>query len=106
MGIADTETGSQFSISFDVSDRESIKKKVLHESLKDARNKAEILAETSGHTLGDILHINHSYSEVSFYSRDYSVSKRMMTSEAAYAPDNEADDISSFDIVEVVWTLD
>ena len=52
-----------FRIEYTVSDPESVKKKLIAAAVKDAKEKAEVLAEAAGQKLGGVISINYAYGE-------------------------------------------
>lgn len=52
-----------FRIEYTVSDPESVKKKLIAAAVKDAKEKAEVLAEAADQKLGGVISINYAYGE-------------------------------------------
>lgn len=75
--------------------------------MADSKEKAKVLAEAAGVTLGDIVTIDYSWGELEIVSRPV---ERCMMSAAngavdSYAMDIEPDDIDVTDTVTVVWEI-
>jgi uncharacterized protein YggE len=104
--IVDKVSSASFSIYFTVSDPEKLKERMLAEAVKNAKRKADIMADTAGIRLGKILNINYSWSEVRF--RD-DVACTMAMPDMIHAkamPDFEPDDIERSDNVEIIWEIE
>ncbi len=101
--IAESMSGASFDIYFETSKEAELRDKVLAAAVADARHKAEVLASAAGLGLGDILHMGHTWTEVSFHSPRYAMDREMCYS--APSPDIEPEDISSSDTVEILWSL-
>ncbi len=95
---------ASFQIYFETSRETELRDKVLAAAVADARHKAEVLSTAAGMQLGQILHMGHTWTEVSFHSPRYSMAEEMCCSPAA--PDIEPEDISSSDTVEILWALE
>ncbi|MCR4905893.1 MAG: SIMPL domain-containing protein [Clostridiales bacterium] len=76
--IGASEASPQLSVSFILSDPEKAKKDALEAAVRDAREKAELLAHASGCTLGALLSI------------EYSVAHRDTVSATTFCADNGA----------------
>ena len=95
---------AELRVHFEASDREGIQKRVLQAAVADAREKALVLAAAAERSLGKILGISHSWSEISFSSMRYSMSA-CASVDSMVAPDLEPEDVTSSDTVEIVWEL-
>jgi uncharacterized protein YggE len=95
------------SIRFTIKDDASLKDQVLLSATSSARHRAELLAQASGVTLGDLQEINYSWGRVDFYSETEYQPKMlkanmMMEVEAmAFTPE----DIEVSDEVTFVWEI-
>ncbi len=101
--IAESMSGASFQIYFETSQEAELRDKVLAAAVVDARHKAEVLASAAGMELGNILHMGHTWTEVSFHSPRYAMDRE--TCYSAPSPDIEPEDVSSSDTVEVLWSL-
>ena len=76
--------------------------------MADSKEKASVLAEAAGVTLGDIVKIDYSWGEIEFISRPVERCMTMSAKNAAadsYSMDIEPDDIDVTDTVTVVWEI-
>lgn len=104
--VADCSAKPQFNISYFVKDAERAKNLLLGNAISDAKQKAIVLAETSGVVLKEIQSIDYSWGEVRFESRPEMIG---MASEGVLEDlrmDIEPDDIDATDNVTVVWTIE
>lgn len=62
--ISSSVAEPRLSIGFIVKNQEGIKEKLIESAVKNAKADAEVLASAAGVKLGDVLCINHSFSEV------------------------------------------
>ena len=98
----------EFQIRHTISNPEHAKDAVLENAVADAVRKAKVLAQASGEQLGDIISIDHSWSEVDVYSEkvlSVGVDEPVLYNKGALELDIEADDIDLNDTVTVVWKL-
>jgi len=72
--------------------------------VRDAKEKARILAAASGVLLGKILAVDYDWGEIEVRSRVYAASSKMAY-ESAPMIDLEPEDISNSDTVTVVWEI-
>ena len=104
--VAGCSANPQFNISFFVKDAEGAKNLLLGNAVKDAKQKATVLAEASGVVLKEIQRIDYSWGELRFESRPEKIG---MASEGVFEDlriDIEPDDIDATDNVTVVWTIE
>ena len=88
---------------------EAVKNELLGKAVTDSRAKAQVLTESAGVTLGDIVNIDYSWGELEIYSRPM----RNLTfgsainakEESTFDLDIEAEDIDVQDTVNVVWEI-
>lgn len=103
--ISKSESEAEVDVRFTVKNPESVKAELLKSAAKNAREKAEILAEASGVTLGELLAINYDWTEVRFasetrYCRAYGAD---MVADAM--PEFNPEDIESSDSAAFVWEI-
>lgn len=103
--ISKSESEAEVDVRFTVKNPESVKAELLKSAAKNAREKAEILAEASGVTLGELLAINYDWTEVRFasethFARSYGAD---MLNEAM--PEFTPEDIESSDSAAFVWEI-
>lgn len=72
--------------------------------MRDAKEKAQILAAAGGVMLGKILAIDYDWGEIEVRSRVYAASSKMAY-DSALTIDLEPEDISNSDTVTVVWEI-
>ncbi len=73
--LSQLEIEPEFSVNYGVKDTESAKNKLLTNAIKDAKDKALVIADAAGVELGEIIDINYSWINVDFISRKYSLAK-------------------------------
>lgn len=105
--LARTECCPEFRINYTVKAPEAAKNKLLEKAVADSREKAKVLAEAAGVTIGAIVNIDYSWGELEIVSAPV---ERCMMSAANGAADNykmdiEPDDIDVTDTVTVVWEI-
>ena len=109
--LANCSVSPEFRISYTVKDPEAAKNTLLGKAVTDAREKAAVLTQAGGVTLGDIQTIDYSWGEIDFEYRpmrnELMTPDRMTTPMAVggYDLDIEPDDIEVSDTVTVVWEI-
>ena len=109
--LANCPLNPEFRIAYAVKDPEAAKNTLLGKAVKDAMEKAEVLAGAAGVTLKDIQSIDYSWGEINFevspMRNDMMTEKRMapMAAMDSYDMDIEPDDIEVSDTVTVVWEI-
>lgn len=98
-----------FDIIHTISNTEEAKNELLRSAVEDAKIKSRILADSSEVTLGDIISIDYSWSEVHFTShpiQNFKLNSMILEdSSSSYDIDIEADDIDMDDTVTVIWEI-
>ena len=95
-------------ISFIKKDTHDVKLQILESAVKDAREKAEVIASTLGHKLGSIVNVDYSKHRLDIHVRE----EEYCCGESVAAPgcddsiDYTPEDIEAGDTVETVWYLD
>ncbi|MDH4036965.1 MAG: SIMPL domain-containing protein [Candidatus Krumholzibacteria bacterium] len=102
--IASDEVKSSIEISFDVSDRDALRTKILEEATRVACRNAETMATAAGCKLGRALKIEYGWSELRISPLRYE-RNLMMSLEADATPDIEPDDIDASDSVTILFEL-
>ena len=94
-------------ISFIKKDTHDVKLQILESAVKDAREKAEVIACTLGHKLGGIASVDYSKRrlDISFRDRDYLCCAEEAVEEKG-SIDYTPEDIEAGDTVETVWYLE
>ncbi len=105
--LAQTECRPEFRIHYTVKDTEAAKNKLLAKAVADFKEKAKVLAEAAGVTLGAIVTIDYSWGELEIFSAPVERCMMSAANDAAdsYRMDIEPDDIDVTDTVTVVWEM-
>lgn len=105
-GIGKFIPGAQINIGYTVQDPRPHQMKMLARAVSDAKEKAGIMAEAAGCTLGKVENINYRYSNVSVYSQARNIhdSKEAFAS-TADSLDITPDDLVMSDTVDVTFEL-
>ncbi len=104
--VAASASEAAVTVSFEVSDVESLRRRAMRAAVADAREGARVLAEASGATLGDILSIDYSYVEIRARRLSYEFADAgAMYSASAPAPDVEPEALDADEGVTVVWEI-
>lgn len=105
--LAQTECRPEFRIHYTVKDTEAAKNKLLAKAVEDSKEKAKVLAEAAGVTLGAIVTIDYSWGELEIFSAPVERCMMSAANDAAdsYRMDIEPDDIDVTDTVTVVWEI-
>jgi uncharacterized protein YggE len=102
--IASDEVKSSIEISFDVSDRDALRTKILEEATRVACRNAEAMARAAGCKLGRALKIQYGWSELRISPLAYEADLSMTPARMA-APDIEPDDLDASDSVTILFEL-
>lgn len=94
-GIGKFIPGAQINIGYTVQDPRQHQMKMLARAVSDAKEKAGIMAEAAGCTLGKVVNINYRYSNVSVYSQ----ARNIHDSKEAFASTADSLDITPDDLV-------
>ena len=97
---------AEINIGHTVRDTRSAQLKMLHRAIKDAKEKAEIMAEAAGCKLGMCKSINYGVNDLQIYSEArniHSAAEACCCSEDSL--DITPDDLAVADTVEVIWYL-
>ena len=100
--LGKTESEASFNISFTVKDPEPLRHQALAGAVKNAREKAELLANAAGVSLGEIVTIDYSWAELYVQSR---LHLDMAAASPAPSYDIQPDDVDVSDSVTVVWSI-
>ncbi len=104
--VARSASEAAVTISFDVSDVESLRRRAMRAAVTDAHEGARVLAEASGATLGEILRIDYSYVEIRTRRLSYELANTgAMYEAAAPALDVEPEALDAEEGVTVVWEI-
>lgn len=105
--IAKGHSGAEIKLTFSVKDKDGLRKRVLAEAVRVAKENAEALSAAAGVTLGKLQQIDYGWSEVRIYDREASMlcegdSPLPSCSEA----DIEPEDVSAEDNVTLVYEME
>ena len=101
----------ELSIAYAVRDPEKAKNELLSRAVRDAREKARVLAEAAGLTLGEILTVDYSWGEIEFERRPVRMELMndadadFLTKKESVEMDVTPDDLETTDTVTVVWEI-
>lgn len=96
----------EFSIKYKMKDYSKMKELLLERSVADAKNKALIISKAAGVTLGEIVNVDYSWSDINIYHEDNVLYESMSCCESSIeAIDLQAEDLSTSDTVTVVWEI-
>lgn len=98
----------EFSISYTVSNPEDVKNELLARAVKDSKAKAEILSSAAGVSLGEIVDIDYSYSDIYIHSKPiekFAISSLADEAEEYFDIDIDPDDIDLDDRVTIEWYI-
>ncbi len=98
----------ELSIAFTVKDPTAVSRKLLQSATKNAREKAQILCEAAGVTLGELLNIDYNWGEINVVSHtNYMIENRCMAMPMGGLADMELqpDDINVSDTATFVWEI-
>lgn len=100
--IADPELNIQFS----VRDKDSACDELLRSAAENAKHKAEVLANASGVSLGQLVSIDYNWKDLNIYSRtEYASNRKCMTMSAGSDMSFEPDDIDLSDSASFIWEI-
>lgn len=102
--IAESAFDSEIDVNFTVKNPEAVKAELLKSAAKNAREKAEILAEASGVTFGELLAINYDWTDIVFASETRYCRSECVKYDMAM-PEFTPDDIESSDSATFVWEI-
>ncbi len=104
--LSGCDADTNFNIRFTVKDKDALKSKLLRAAAENARENALILCEASGVTLGELIKINYSWSELNICSPTaYSMGERLRGVCNEAAADITPEDINLSDSAEFVWEI-
>ncbi len=99
--LGHSQSKAKFEIRFTVKDPEPMKQEALSKAVKNAQEKARVIAEAAGVQLGDLLQGDYSWEEIHLFSPT-SVEIR---EEASMAADLSPKDVEHGDSVTLVWEI-
>lgn len=106
--ITNSKTETEFSIAFSIKDEQIYKKQVIAQAVKDATEKATIIAEAAGVQLKEIVAVNYDVADINIYSPTrYCANDGMARAVALSASHTDIvpEDVQIKDTVSVVWNI-
>ena len=104
--LSKCSSAPEFSIKYKMKDYSEMKEILLERSVADAKKKALIMSKAAGVTLGEIISIDYSWSEINIYHDDNVIYESMERCESSIeAIDLQADNLSTSDTVTVTWEI-
>ena len=103
VALSESQLEPELNIRFTIKNPKYISAELLKLATEDAKKKAEILCEAAGKTLGELINIDYTWTDINLYS-DSDYSPRMMKAESV-SLDMEAEEIKLEDTVDFVWEL-
>ena len=107
--LAHAPVKPEFRINYTIRDTETAKNQLLGKAIADSKEKAKVLTEAAGVSIGDIITIDYSWGEITFLNepmeRCMSLAEECCMPNGSYDIDIEPDDIDVTDIVTVVWGI-
>ncbi len=103
--VARGHSGAEIKLAFSVKDKDALRKKVLTQAVKTAKENAETLASAVGVKLGKLVQMDYGWAEVHIYDREAS-----MLCEGPGMPELDADiepeDVHAEDNVTLVYEME
>ncbi len=102
--VSRTKVNPRLQVRFTIADQEGMAKELLARASKDALEKATILADASGVTLGELQRVDYDWREVAYYSKtDYRIAEESLghINEMEMTPE----DLHVTDTVRFVWEI-
>lgn len=99
--LSRTQSRASFKISFEIKDPEPLRQQAIAGAVKNSREKAQVLAQASGVTLGEIMEIDYSWSEIHFQP----IVNYSCLEAAPPTYDITPDDVEISDSVTVIWSI-
>ena len=96
-----------FDITYSIKNKEAAKNKLLEGAVGDSKEKAKIIANAAGISLGEIVEVDYSWGEIQFLRSPVNVLKAASCydEEESYPMDINPEDITVEDTVTVVWSI-
>lgn len=108
--LAASSVMPEFYVEYTVKDPSACKNLLLQRAVADSKEKAAVLAEAAGVSLGEVCSIDYSWGELNLSSRPFDVrlarpEAAMLKNSAAVPLNIDPEDIRLTDTVTVVWAL-
>lgn len=105
-GIGKFVEGAEINIGYTVQDPRPAQMRMLEKAVKDARDKAEIMAKALGCELGEVTDVNYGYQEVHVFAEARNIhSNAEAMASTSDSLDITPEDLSVSDTVQVEWEL-
>ena len=104
--LADSAVSPMLQLSFTVKDPETTKKALLSQTVSDAREKAQLLAEAAGTKLKALQSVDHTAAEPSFEAYPAHMLDAAMSAKDRIEMNLEPDEITITDHVTCVWEME
>jgi uncharacterized protein YggE len=101
--LSQTKSHASFRIAFTIADPEPLRQQALTEAVKNAAQKARVLAEAAGVKLGDIIRIDYTWTDI-FIESNLTI-RESAASPSAPDYDFNPEDIDITESVSVVWAI-
>lgn len=102
--VTASNTKANLSLTFTVADAEAVKRRVLEDAVRNARDRAEVIARAAGQKLGAVSSIEYGHTEILIRSQTQNFSEG--APEPVMDMDLNPADIEAGDTVLVVWELE
>ena len=102
--VCDSRVQPDISITYQISDTESVKQELLRKAVEDACGKAKVLTEAANVQLKEIVQIDYSWAEVEFSSVRMSRSTRYLSA-SSLDMEIEPEDVETEDTVTVIYRI-
>lgn len=100
--LTTTQSDPTFSIYFEVKDKTAFKNEILKDALENAKSSAQVIANTLGVYLGDLIEVNYDVADIEIRSPlMLNAEINSMTSDIDITPD----DIVKTDEITVIWEI-
>jgi uncharacterized protein YggE len=103
--VAQSHSGAEIRLNFSVKDKDAMRKRVLAQAVKTAKENAASLAEAAGVRLGKLIQIDYGPAEAHIYDREVSVLAQSTVRMAKYEVDIEPADVSAEDNVTLTYEI-
>lgn len=105
--IASSGANPEFEIAFSVKDKHAVSEQLLQNAVKNASDKATVLAVATGLSLGAVQRIDYDWGELRLYSNTKMIEPMdCLASAQKMAMDIEPEDIKANDTVTVIWSIE
>lgn len=107
--LSSSKSETEFSIAFSVKDAQSYKNQLIAKAVKDATEKAVVIAQSAGVTLKEVVEIKYDVTDINMYSpTKYCANDGMVRATAFEATHTDIvpEEVQIKDTVSVVWRID